>query len=128
MSIVVPNIAKSYILNTLLATTFKLRLCSNNVIPDENTTLASFTEVVGGGYEEIDLLAADLTVVDDLASWPQQTFTFTDVPTGPSTVYCAYIVDPNNTDFIWAERLPDAVLPFNPVHGTTIKIIPHLED
>ncbi len=128
MSIIVPNIAKSYILNNILNRTFKLRLCSNNIIPDENTTISSFTQVVGGGYAEISLLAADLSVVDDIASWPQQTFTFTGVPTGPSTVYCAYIVDPSNTDFIWAERFPDAVLPFNPVHGTTIKITPHLQD
>lgn len=128
MSIVVPNISKSYILNTMLNRTLKLRLCSNNVTPDSSTTVASFTEVIGGGYTEIDLLATDLSVVDDIASWPQQTFTFTGVPTGPSTVYCAYIVDASHTDFIWAERFPSAVLPFNPVHGTTIKITPRLQN
>jgi hypothetical protein len=128
MSIVVPTVALSYILNTMLNRTLKLRLCSNDIIPDASTTLSSFTEVIGGGYSEIDLLAADLTVVDDLASWPQQTFTFTNVPTGPSTVYCAYIVDPLNPTFIWAERFSESVLPFNPVAGSTIKITPRLQN
>lgn len=128
MSILVPNVSLAYILNYMLNRTLKLRLYSNNLIPDASTTISSFTEVIGGGYAEISLLAADLTVVDDLASWPQQTFTFTDVPTGPSTVYGAYIVDPLNTGFIWAERFPDAVLPFNPVAGTTIKVTPRLQN
>jgi hypothetical protein len=128
MSIVVPDIALSYILNYILNRSLKLRLYSNNLIPDANTTLSSFTEVVGGGYLEKGLLASDLTVVGDLASWPQQTFTFTDVPTGPSTVYGAYIVDPLNANFIWCERFTEFVLPFNPIAGTTIKVTPRLQN
>lgn len=128
MSIVVPNVPLSNILDTLLDRTLKLRLYSNDLTPDSSTTISSFTEVIGGGYAEVSLLAADLTVVDNLASWPQVTFTFDDVPTGPSTVYGVYIVDATDTDFFWCERFPESVLPFNPVAGTTIKVTPRLQN
>jgi hypothetical protein len=126
--LIVPTIALVAILNEVLDhPNYQLKLYSNNVTPDTTTTNASFTEVSGGGYAAIPLTFADWVITGTLASYPQQTFTFTGPTDGPGTIYGYYIVDTDNVDFIWAQRLPDTILPFEPINGSTGKITPVIE-
>lgn len=127
-NLIVPTIALDAILNEILngRTNLKLKLYSNNVTPDASVTNSSFTEVAGGGYAAITLVFANWTITGGVASYPLQTFTFTGPTNSPGTIYGYYIVDTDDVSFIWAQRFPDAILPFEPVDGSTGDITPKL--
>jgi hypothetical protein len=131
MAIVVPNAFEVLVLNWALKTEIlSLRLFSNNYTPVEGSTLASFTEVTGGGYLAKLLTPANWTVTAGDPSFglydAQQTFSFTGPTGAPSTIYGYYMVDTSNV-VRWAERFPGANLPFTPVAGSSIRITPRFE-
>jgi len=130
MSIVVPNTYEVAILNLILNSgPLSLRLYSNNYTPDETATLASFTQVAGGGYAAITLAAGGWTPIagnPSIATFAQQIFSFTGPTTVPSTIYGYYVVDSTNV-VRWAERFPGANVPFSPIAGSSIRITPKLE-
>lgn len=130
MAIVVPNGGEVQALLALLsAQNLFLRLYSNNVTPDETSTVASFTQVAGGGYAQITLSFLDWSFTPgnpSYASQNQRTFNFTGVTNAPGTIYGYYLTDLAGTLF-WAERFPSSVLPFTPVAGSRIRITPRLE-
>lgn len=129
MAIVVPNAVEVAVLTFLFLNLHKMRLFSNNITPAEADTLASFTEVTGGGYAEINLHAANWTktpgspsvaLYDSIQQW-----LFTGVTGGPGTVYGYYVVD-NVTGLLrYSERFP--VVPFIPVNGARIRFTPRFE-
>lgn len=128
MSLLLPNEAQTYILNLLLNQNLKLKLYSNNVTPVVTDTVASFTEVTGGGYAEITLTFANWTVTlgpPAVAVYNSfQDFDFTGVTGGAGTVY-GYIITNNAEDLLlWAERFP--TVPLSPINGSQIRIKPRI--
>lgn len=130
MAIVVPNAFEVLVLNWILKTeNLSLRLYSNNYTPVEGSTLAAFTEVIGGGYAAKTLIAANWTNTagdPSFGLYAQQTFSFTGPTSAPSTIYGYYVVDAANV-VRWAERFPGANVPFTPVAGSSIRITPRFE-
>lgn len=130
MALVVPNEGEVQALLALLsAQNLFLRLYSNNVTPDETTTVASFIQVTGGGYSQKTLSFLNWSFTPgnpSYATQAQQTFAFTGVPSGTPYVYGYYVSDLAGTLF-WAERFASSVLPFAPVAGSQIRITPRLE-
>lgn len=123
----ISNVAEIDILDKYTNETLYLRLYSNDITPSETDTAASFTEVSGGGYDEIELLAAERTITGGNPSscvWPLKTFTFTGAITA-TNLYGYYIVDGAGL-LKGAERFPGAVVPFEPSAGREINITPKL--
>lgn len=128
MSLLIPNDAQVYILNLLMNQNLKLKLYGNNVTPAVTDTVASYTEVTGGGYVEVTLTFANWVVTDGppaVAVYNAfQDFDFTGVPSGPGTVY-GYIITNNAEDLLlWAERFP--TVPLEPINGSQIRIKPRI--
>lgn len=73
--------------------TLYLGLFTNTTEPAENATLASLTEPSGNGYARIALDHADWTVVADLATHVQKTFTSTPGAWGDIWGYFVCTVD-----------------------------------
>ena len=90
------------------ATTWTMRLFSNNVFPAAGHTEADYTEVVGGGYAPIPLNAALWVASFNAPSsmlYPEVTFAYTGSTNAPGTVYGYYITNAAGK-LIMAERLP----------------------
>lgn len=130
MAIVVSNEGEVQALISLLSPqNLFLRLYSNDVTPDETSTVASFIQTTGGGYAQITLSFLDWSFTagnPSYATQNQKTFNFTGAVGGTGNIYGYYLTDLSNTLF-WAERFPSAVLPFTPVAGSRIRITPRLE-
>lgn len=128
MSLVLPNVRTGAILEQILSGTLTLRLYSNDVSPAAGSSTATFTEVAGGGYADIDLDPGDWTVTvadPSTAEQPQQTFTFTGTTNSPGTIYGYFVVNADD-ELMWAERFDPSVLPFSPINGSTVKITPRI--
>lgn len=130
MTLVVPNVGEEEILNKILNQVLTFKLFSNNIIPAEGNTAASYTEVTGGGYASKTLTFANWTVTAgaptvalyDIA----QNFAFTGATGAPGTIYGYYVVNASNV-LMWAERFAVGVVPFTPISGSSIVITPRLE-
>ena len=104
----IPNTEEIRLLGNYLRNVVSLRLFSNNVTISETTTLASFVEVIGGGYTSRFLGVATWVYVSadpSTATYPQQTFSFTGPTSGPGTIYGYYLVDTVTGLFIGGENL-----------------------
>ena len=127
MSIVVPIVGKDLVLSNYLNATLTLSLFGNNLTPDRNTTLASITEVTGGGFVPIPLLFANWVITSGSPSRAQYNTKFTIQFTGPvgglGTVYGYYVKD-SLGNLRWLERFPTASIPYVPINGSLIKIRP----
>jgi len=106
-----------------------MKLFSNNVTPSLTDTTATFTEVAGGGYVDIDLDKNEFTVTPGNPGQAlysaAQDFLFTGATTAPGTIYGYYVVDGAN-NLIQAERFPSSQVPIVPVNGTLIRITPKI--
>jgi hypothetical protein len=106
-------------------TALTLRLYSNNYTPTEASVAADFTEVAGGGYAAIALVAANWTVATaagvTTAVQPEQIFNFTGDATDP---YGYYITRADGT-VLWAERFSDGPYPITTA-GDQVKITPQI--
>lgn len=123
-----PNAAKVVAANKYLDVILTLRLFSNNHTPAVGDSIASYTEVAGGGYAAKALAVASWSVVSGnptVASYAAQDFDFTGATTAPGTIYGYYITDPSNV-VRGAERFSALVVPFTPVNGSLIRITPRL--
>lgn len=128
MSLLIPNTAQTYILNLLLNQTLKLKLYSNDVTPTITDTLASFTEVAGGGYADITLNFANFVVTEGPPAVGVydsfKDFDFTGATSGPGTIY-GYMITNNAEDLLyWVERFP--TVPLEPINGSQIRIKPRI--
>ena len=130
MTLVVPNVGEVLALEKYLEEEdLTLKLYSNNVVPAESNTAASFTEVSGGGYASKTLDKDNWTITSgapSFGSYAAQDFTFTGVTDAPGTIYGYYVVDAANV-LRWAERFSESVVPFEPVNGSLIRITPRFE-
>jgi hypothetical protein len=115
MTLLVPNASEAIILENFLNVTapqdLVLKLYSSDTTPAETDTESTYTEVSGGGYSDIDLVAADWVVTPGNPSsgaYPEQTFTFTGIA---GNVYGYYVVQETSGALMWAERFTNG--PFN---------------
>lgn len=102
-----------------------LKLFSNNFTPVVGSTIASFTEVTGGGYADIDYSdASDVTVTSGTgttAIWDDfGEFLFTGATGGSHIVYGYYLVD-DDDNVLAAELL---AVPVTPAAATLIRVKP----
>jgi hypothetical protein len=126
MALVVPDVGEVILLTRIITTeNSKLRLFSNDLTPDDDSVIASFTECSGNGYATITLTgsisAPTWSVATALgvttASYAAQVFTMT----GALTAYGYYVTDNAGTGLLWAERFTGA--PFViPAGGGTITV------
>jgi hypothetical protein len=128
MSLVVPNDAEIAILTYIFNQALTLRLFSNNIIPAATDTVASYTEVVGGGYVAKALTFAHWVLT---AGGPsvgqydtQQDWLFTGPTNAPGTVYGYYVTRNSDGKLLWAERFAAGFLPFSPILGSHVKVTP----
>lgn len=128
MGLVVPDILELETLNNVLVSPLTLRLYSNNKVPAGGDNAASYTEVVGGGYASLPLLLANWSITAGTPSAAQyntlEQWTFSGVTNAPGTVYGYYVTRNSDGKLMWAERFPAGSLPFSPVAGSIIRIIP----
>lgn len=132
MALVVPNASEvlmlEYILKQEAPQALTVRLYTDDITPDETTTEANLTEVVGNGYAPILLTGANWTInpgnpsegVYDavgLGGSEPVVFTFT----GAAGNIYGYYVTRSDGSLMWAERFTGA--PFNvTVPGSEIRI------
>ena len=132
MALVVPNASEvimlNYILNIDAPENISIRLYANNVIPDENSTIATFVEVANGlGYTNggISLTPGSWSVISgnpSQAEHTEVTWTFTGAA---GNIYGYYITRDTGGELMWAERFTNG--PFNiTTNGDEIKITPRL--
>lgn len=129
MALVVPSPSEvymlQYILNVANPQDLVIRLYSNNVIPDESSTLATFIEVAGGGYTSSNLAPGSWSIIAGNPSQAEHTeivWVFTGA-VGP--VYGYYVTRSGTGELMWAERFTNG--PFNiNTNGDEIRITPRL--
>jgi len=128
MSQVVPNQLELEIINDILGPNLHLRLYGNNATPAGGSTAASFTEIAGGGYAALPLTLANWTITAGDPSTAQynslQQFIFTGPINAPGTVYGYFVTRDSDGHLMWAERFAPALVPFAPVAGSQINIVP----
>ncbi len=77
MALVVPNNSEvlmlQYILNISNPQNLVIRLYANDVIPDENSTQATFVEVSGGGYTSTNLVPGSWSIIAGSPSQAEHT-------------------------------------------------------
>ena len=132
MALVVPNssevIMLNYILNVDAPENISIRLYANNIIPDENSTVVTFTEVANGlGYTTggQSLTPGSWSIIQGNPSQAEHievVWTFTG---SVGNVYGYYVTRDTGGELMWAERFSNG--PFNiQTNGDQIKITPRL--
>ena len=128
MGLVVPDTIEVEMLQSLLNTDLTMRLYSNDVDPDHSDSESSFTEVSGGGYAGKTLTYANWSIAPGEPSQAiysdTQKWTFTGPPSAPGTIYGYYVTRDSDGKLMWSERFPDANVPFEPVNGSIIQVLP----
>jgi hypothetical protein len=112
MSMLFPNVSRRSFLQGMLAlASNKVKLFSNNFTIANNTVIADFTEVAGGGYAAQTLTAANwgYTLADPLVALYSEfvEFDFTGPTMGSGKVYGYYITDSAGTTLIVAENITE---------------------
>lgn len=130
MSLIIPDGLEVIVLNSLIATPLSMRLFGNNITPSHTDTTSLYTEVSGGGYTSKSLTLANWVVTGGEPSEAvynvSQTWLFTGILDAPGTIYGYYLVRVSDNQLIGAERFPVANVPFSPVNGSKIVVLPRL--
>lgn len=128
MSLIVPNAQEVEVLTARLTNPLTMRLYGNDVTPNGSTTVAAFTEITGGGYATKPLILANwgITAGDPSVAIYNaiQTWTFTGVIDPPGTIYGYYVTRDSDGLLMWSERFPAANVPFSPVNGSLVRVLP----
>jgi hypothetical protein len=128
MSQVVPDTLEREVLDDIFSENMTLRLFGNNVTPDSDSQTADFNEISGGGYVSNPLLSANWLEVNGNPSYnvynSTQEWVFTDPIDAPGSIYGYYVTRDVDNKLMWAERFPSAVVPFSPINGSIIKVLP----
>jgi hypothetical protein len=113
-----------YILNKSNPSNLTIHLYSNNVTPGESSTITTFTEVTGFGYNPIALIPANWTIViDDFAKGEHTEVTWTF--TGAAGAIYGYYVTRQTGELMWAERFTNGPYTIN-TSGDEIRVTPRL--
>lgn len=105
-----------------------MKLFTNDIVPLDTHTAATYTEAVGGGYAVKTLTCGSWTLnpVTDPSeiTYAKQVFTFSGPLTGALTIYGYEIVDADNVHQ-WSERLTNPFTPNN--DGDHLDITPKFQ-
>lgn len=127
MPLKVPNAAEVRVLVEFLTPALTLRLYGNDKVPADADVTTDYTEIAGGGYTNRPLTFANWTIVagaPSLASYSSESWIFTGVINAPGTIYGYYVTRNSDGLLMWAERFPPANVPFTPIAGSKIVIVP----
>lgn len=128
MGLRVPNTVELEVINQIVGVSLTIRLYGNNKTPGTNDIAANYTEIAGGGYTNKPLVFAGWDIVAGTPSAATydttQTWTFTGVINAPGTIYGYYVTRNSDGKLMWSERFPAANVPFSPVAGSVIKVLP----
>jgi hypothetical protein len=128
MSVIVPDTVEIDVLNNLFSVPMTIRIYGNDVTPDKDSKTADFTEIVGGGYANKILLVANWTKKAGNPSYAiyseTQEWDFSGVINPPGTIFGYFVTRNTDNKLVWAERFPSAIVPFSPVAGSIIKVLP----
>lgn len=129
MPMKVPAQQERELITTVITPALTLRLYSNDKTPATGDVAADYTEVVGGGYVNKALAFAGWTlttvgVSPCSASFSAQSWIFTGVTNPPGTVYGYYVTRNSDGLFMWGERFPAGSLPFSPIAGSKVIVLP----
>lgn len=132
MALVVPNASEvimlQYILNIDAPENISIRLYANNVIPNENSTVATFTEVANGlGYTTggISLTPGSWSIIAGNPSEAEHTEVTWTFSGAAGNVFGYYVTRDGGGELMWAERFSNG--PFDiTTNGDEIKITPRL--
>ena len=128
MAFIVPDAQELEVAQNRLNNDIAMKLYSNDYSPSASSTVAAFVEVVGGGYAQKLLTYANWSFTSGDPTQANynatQIWTFTGPPNAPGTIYGWYAIRVSDNKLMWAERFPSGVLPFNPVAGSTVRILP----
>ena len=129
MALKVPDAIEVEVLTTLLTPAHTLRIYGNNRTPADGDVASDYTEISGGGYANKPLTFANWSIVagaPSYAVYTSQTWIFTGPVAGPNTIYGYYITRNTDGKLLLAERFASAVVPFAPVNGSKIVVLPKL--
>lgn len=130
MGLVVPDIQEVAVLTTFLTPNLTMRLYGNNKTPAHGDTASGYTEISGGGYVNKPLTFANWTITPGEPSQAvyasTQQWTFTGIVDPPGTIYGYYVTRDTDGKLMWAERFPSGVVPFAPINGSIIKVLPKI--
>lgn len=128
MSLVVPNTLEVEVLTDLMTDALTMKLYGNDATPAAGSSAASFTEISGGGYASKPLTFANWSISAGDPSQAvynaTQQWTFTGPISGTGNVYGYFVTRNSDGKLMWAERFPSAVVPFVPIAGSIIKVLP----
>jgi hypothetical protein len=128
MGIIVPNTLEIEILTDKFTLPLTLRIFGNNYVPVGISLAANFTEIAGGGYVAKPLTFANWVITPGDPSFAlynaQQIWTFTGPINAPATIFGYYVTRNSDGKLMWAERFPVGLVPFTPILGSIIKVIP----
>lgn len=130
MSLVVPDAFEVEVLTNWVTSALTMKLYGNDVTPSGGSSAATFTEISGGGYAAKPLTFANWTVS---AGDPSQAvynaiqqWTFTGPIGGTGNIYGYFVTRNSDGKLMYAERFPSANVPFVPIAGSIIKVLPRL--
>lgn len=128
MSLIVPDTLELEVLQDLLNTPLSMKLYGNDYTPVSGSTPGAFTEITGGGYAFKPLIFANWTITSGDPSEAvynaTQVWTFTGVIDPPGSIYGYYVTRDSDGALMWAERFPVANVPFVPVAGSLVRVLP----
>lgn len=128
MPLKVPNTQEVEVLTNRLTPALTMRLYGNDKTPADGDTAAAYTEISGGGYAALPLTFGNWNIVGGNPSTATynatQVWTFTGVIDPPGTIYGYYVTRNSDGALMWAERFPAANVPFGPVNGSVVRVLP----
>lgn len=128
MSLVVPNTIEVEVLQFIFIPTMTIRIYGNDLTPTATSQASNFTEIAGGGYLNKLLLNPEWTFEAGDPSRAvysaTQVWTFTGAIDTPGTIYGYYVTRNTDGKLVYAERFPSGSIPFEPVAGSVIKVLP----
>jgi hypothetical protein len=126
MALVLSDAREVIELTNILNENFYLRLFVNDLTPDGDTVIGSFTECTKSGYSAELLSSGNWNIQETgnqaVASYPQIEFSMPTV-SGAFTVYGYYVQDVATSGLAWSERFSSSV-PFSNGVNAIIRINP----
>lgn len=128
MSLIVPNAVVTAALTNLITPNLTIRLFGNNHTPADGDTVAAYTEIAGGGYTNFPLTLANWTIASGTpitATYnTAMIWTFNGIINAPGSIYGYFVTKDSDGSLAWAEEFPSGVIPFSPINGSVISVLP----
>jgi hypothetical protein len=128
MSLIVPNPVILNALTNIVTPNLTMRIYGNFIIPSDSDSAASFTEISGGGYASMPLTFGNWSITAGSPSTAvynaTQQWTFTGIINAPGTIYGYFVTRDSDGTLMWAESFPSGIIPFSPIDGSIIKVLP----